>query len=298
MEERLIDKEDERLIRIKKKAEGTDAEDALTPDGEEAQDEEEILVTLPEGYDEDYDQSLVGLSPEDLQKELERRKKAEEEARVEYGQLVAAAKEQLARGNFEAAASLYEQAADYSFVDDEIIKELWTARTKNFSDISPFYDTNYAEEFSDYNEPAKTFIRDKIGAALTQERERLQKEEAELAPDVLEKQETRRQAFDNHRRYYKVRLLVFAGLMALFAIATVVSSTFIVRTLSSLPVILTGAFGGATLISFVGMLVFMLKYSGASKLCRMNGKLASTQDGARLEELREKLECLKLILED
>ncbi len=86
--------------------------------------------------------------------------------------------------------------------------------------------------------------------------------------------------------------------LALFAIATIVSSSYIVRTRSSVPLILTGVFGGLTLIAFVVTLVFLLKFTGASKLCRRNEKLSSAEDGARLEELRGKLECLKLILED
>ena len=119
-----------------------------------------------------------------------------------------------------------------------------------------------------------------------------------MAPQVMEKQEERRRAFEDNRKYYGVRLLVFVGMLVLFAIATIIASTFIVRTLKSTPVILTGVFGGLTLVSFIGMLVFMLKYSGASKLCRMNAKLSATEEGAHLVQVRKKLECLKLILED
>ena len=298
MEERLIDKEDERLIRIKKKAEGTDAEDALTPEGEEGAEDEEVLVTLPEDYDEDYDEDLVGLTPEELNKELERRKKAEEEARAEYEKLVESAKEELAGGDFDRAASLYGQAVCYPFADAPVIEGLWRARTKEFTETSPFYHEAYAEEFASYEDEIKKSLLVKMGDALKSEQEALKKEEAELAPQVLEKQEERRRAFDDNRKYYGVRLLVFVGMLVLFAIATIAASTFIVRTLKSTPVILTGVFGGLALVSFIGMLVLLLKYSGASKLCRMNAKLSATEEGEHLVQLRKKLECLKLVLED
>ena len=38
--------------------------------------------------------------------------------------------------------------------------------------------------------------------------------------------------------------------------------------------------------------------SVSSLLCKINEKLSSTEDGKRLEELREKLECLRLVLEN
>ena len=295
MEERLIDKEDERLIRIKKKAEGVDAEDALAQEGEEG---EEVLVTLPEDYDENYDEDLVGLTPTELKKELARRKKIEEEERAECEKLVSAAKEELADGNFERATGLFAQAACYPFADETVIEGLWTARTKNFTDTAAFYDMSNAEEFSAASAEAKKLVRDKMGTTLHSEREALKKEEEELAPAVLENQKTRRQAFQDNRKYYAVRLLAFVALFAAFALATIVSSTYIVRTLSMTPVILTAVFGGLTLVCFAVSLVFFLKFSAANKLCRMNNKLSSTEEGAHLVEIREKLECLELILED
>ena len=301
MEERLIDKEDERLIRIKKKAEGVDAEDALAPEGgenaENAESEEEVLVTLPEN-DEEYDEDLVGLTATELKRELERRKKAEEEAKAECGKLVAAAEEELANGNFEQATALYVQATYYSFADDEIHKGLWTARTKNFTDNSPFYDSENAEEFSTASDEVKLFVREKVALSLKKERAELEKEEAELAPQVLEKQESRRGAFADNRKYYSVRLLIFLGILVAFGIAAGVSGYFIVRTRTDVPLIMTCVFGGLALISFITALVFFVKFINAQKLCLVNEKLSSTEEGAHLVELRDKLECLKLILED
>lgn len=298
MEERIIDKDDERLIRIKKKAEGVDAEDATLPESEEESgEEEEILVTLPED-EEEYDEDLVGLTPSELAREKARREKAREEAKAECYKLVEAAEAELQNGVYDKAESLFGQAACYGFSDERIEIGLWTARTKNFTKTEPFYRADNAEEFSALSDGAKKFVLGKLKERLEKERAELKEEEAELAPEVLEKQETRRQAFADNRKYYVSRLLSALAVFAVFVTVTIVSATFIVRTLTNTPVILTGTFGGLALIAFVTALVFFLKFLGANKLCRTNDRLSSTEEGARLEELREKLECLKLVLED
>ncbi len=296
MEERIVDKDDERLIRIKKTKEGTDAEDALTEESAEENEDEEVLVTLPEG--DDYDEDLVGLTPSQLKKELERRKKAEEEARAECARLVEEAKKALALKEFEKADSFFSQATCYSFADDEVTEGLWEARTKDYADLSAFFVLENAEEFASCPDAAKAHVRQKAGEALTKERAETEAEIARISPAVLEKQEERRQAFSANRKYYAVVLLILVGVTAAFLIAAGVSASYIVKTLSSLPVVLTACFGGAALIAFVLDVVFLLKFSGANRLCRENEKLSSTQDGARLEELQTRLECLSLVLDD
>ena len=295
MEERLIEKDDERLIRIKKTAEGVDAEDALAEETE-SYEEEEVLVELPE--DEEYDEDLVGLTPTELKREQERRKKAEEEARAECEKLIKEGEETLSRGEFEKAQSLFSQADCYGFADERIGKGLWTARTKNFAETDSFYNPSFAEEFTALDDGSKKFILDHAGKKLLAEREEIEKEEKEISPEVLEKQETRRQAFAQNKKYYAVRLLIFLGVFAALAVGAGVSAYFIVRTLSSAPVIVTGVFGGLALVAFVCALVYFLKFLGANKLCRINENLSSTEEGTRLEELREKLDCLRLILDD
>ena len=43
MEERIVDKDDERLIRIRRTKDGVDAEDALADEGEEEQTEDVVF---------------------------------------------------------------------------------------------------------------------------------------------------------------------------------------------------------------------------------------------------------------
>lgn len=299
MEEKIIDKEDERLIRIKKKGREIDAEDATLSEGEESS-EEEIFLTLPEEGDEneEYDEDMVGLTPSEFAREKARRQKAEEAARIECGKILAEGEAALKEGAFERATTLFEQAACYGFDEERVATGLWTARTKNFATSDPFHKEENAEEFAALNEEIKNALLEKMKERLKKERTEFENEEKALAPDVLAKQETRRQAFVANRKYYAVRFLILAGILALFALASAASGFYIVRTLSATPVVLTGVFGGIAVISFVATLVLFLKFLGANKLCRANDRLSSTQDGARLAELRNKIECLNLVLGD
>ena len=293
MEERIVDKDDERLIRIKRTKDGVDAEDALAQEGEEEQSEE-VVFEIP---DEEFDEDLVGLTPSQLQRELERRRKAEEAEKTEYVKLLSAAEALAAEEKYAEAEPLYAQAACYPFADERAVTGLWTARTKNFTDFAPFYVAEYAEALSEADEKSKAFVREKA-ASLREERVRLADEERALAPSVLEKQEERRQAFAENRKYYLVRALALVGAMLLCIIACAVSANYIVRTQSIAPVVCTAVFGGVAFILFVAALVYLRKSSLAQRLCRMNEALSSTEDGAKLETLRGKIACLDCVFED
>jgi len=293
MEERMIDKDDERLIRLKRTAEGeTDAQDETAQDGDAAA-EEEVVVELPEG---EYDEDLVGLTPSQLQRELERRRKAEEEARAECEKLVTAAEELLLEKKYWDAEPLFAQAATYPFADGRIFKGLWTARTKDFTDFDTLLCREYAEEIASSDAEVKEFVLERC-RGLEAEREKAMREEAETAPAVLERQAKRRGAFLENRKFYAVRTLALFAATVLLLIGTAVSASFIVKTLSIAPVVLTGVFGGAAFAVLVCALVFLRKYVVAQRLYRANESLFSTEEGSKLEALRDKIVCLNLILD-
>lgn len=299
MEERMMD-DDPRLVKLKRTKEGeTDvteagAEDAQTPEGAPAEEtEEEVLFDVPE---EEYDEDLVGLTPTQLKQELERRKRLEEEARAECLKLAEEGERALAEGDFEKAESFFAQAAVYPVSEVRVEKGLWIARSKNFSDLAPFFVQEHAEEFARGEEEARAFVLEQVAPALEAEREQIKREEAEVAPPVLEGQAERRAAFRANKKYYAVRVCAMLGGVLLFLIALAVSASYITTTLSVLPVALTGAFGGVAFLFLCAMLVFVRRYVIASKLCLANEELASTEEGARLKVLRDKLYCLALIL--
>lgn len=295
MEERIIDKDDPKIIRLKRTEEGeTDAVDPLAEDDGERIEEELVFDASREEYDED----LVGLTPSQLEKELERRRKAEEEARAECGRLVEEAEEALAGGDYLKAESCFSQATCYSFADERILKGLWIARTKDFTDYEPFYVSAHAEEFSAMDKEAKEFVRERVGEKLSAEREEMRKAEEEIAPPIEKRQEERRAAFRENRRYYLVRIFVLLVCLAAAIVGAAVSAYYIVRTTGIAPVVLTAAFGAIAFGLLCGLLYLLRQFIIADRLCRANEDLASTDEGARLKSLRERIYCLNLVLDD
>ncbi len=293
MEERILDDDESRGIKIKRTAGGgTDAVDALA-EGEEAA-EEEICLDLP---DEEYDEDLVGLTPSQLKEELERREKLKREAHEESERLKISADEKLAEGKFADAELLYAQALVCEAENTAAAIGLWTARTRNFTDPEAIFMNNAAEELSE-DETSRALVVEKMGKPLHELRDAYAKEEAELAPGFEQKQQERREAFAANRRYYLLRFGVFFVLAVLFAVGIGVSASFILRTKSDVPTVLVGVFAGLTFVALVLSVIFARKLFVASRLYAANEKLASTETGARLEFLRGRLYALSLVFAD
>lgn len=289
MEERIVDDEDSRRIKIKRTQEGTDAVDELA-DGETA--EEEVFVDLPE---EEYDEDLVGLTPSQLKEELAKRAKAQREAREESERLAAEGEEKLSAEEYEAAELLFAQALVCDVWNDRAREGLWTARTQNFTNDEAFFRDGVAEELA-ADETARAFVLPHVEERLQTLRETYADEEKKIAPEIEAKQEERRAAFAANRKYYLVRFSAFFALAVLFVIGIAVSASFLLRTQSNVPVILIGVFGGLTFLSLVAAVVFARKLFVATRLCGANEKLASTESGARLEYLRERIHAIDLVL--
>ncbi len=293
MEERIID--NEREIKIKRKREGADYVDALAEDGAaEEIPEEELILELPEG--EEYDEDLVGLTPSQLKEELARREKAMREAREESKKLTAAGAEQLGAEAYGEAEDLFAQAVMYDPDNAEAGKGLWLARTKNFTDDEAFFQDTNAEELNAANEEVRAYVLEQAGERLRVDRETLRAECAPLKAEVEESRAYRRGYFSDHKKYYLVRFGAWLGLFALLVLGAGISASFIYSTRGILPVALTGGFGAAAALSLVFVVVFSRKLLVASRLCRENERPASTETGARLEYLEERLRCLDIIL--
>ena len=173
-------------------------------------------------------------------------------------------------------------------------KGLWTARTKNFTDAEAVFARGAAEELAG-SETARALVVEKIGETLKTLRASYAKEEAEIAPVFENEQAERREAFAANRRYYLIRFAAFLCAAVLFAIGIAVSGSFLLRTQGNLPVILMGVFGGLTLVAIAAAIVYARKLYVASSLYAANEKLSSTETGARVQFLRERLYALALV---
>ncbi|MDE6273580.1 MAG: hypothetical protein K2L87_00840 [Clostridiales bacterium] len=298
MEHRELDDEELRKIKVKRNVVGG-IEDAVEGDGEETEDSE-IVFDLPEelGENEEYDEDLVGLTPSQLKKELERREKAAEEAAKNCAKLLEEGDAAYKEGNLEEAETFYMQALLYDPDNVQVQNGLWICRTRNFSDDSVFYSEEMAEEFSTANAEVKAMVRERVGARLKKELEEAEREAQPLRETVTAGQAERRSAFAGNRKYYFIRTCIAAIIMLLMIVGIAVSAYFIVRTTTNVPVILTGVFGGLTFLSLVVTLVIGRKLLVAQRLCSENERTSSTEDGERLVELEETIASLRRYLED
>lgn len=288
MEERILDEDEGRGIRIKRTADGeTDAVEGT-------EGEEEVAFEFPEEYDE----TLAGMSQTQVEEELARREKAKQEALEAYQNLLAEGNSLLAEQKFPEAEAAFAQAIAYDAEGEEAVVGLFTAATKNLTDTERLYSTERAEDLERL-ETGRKFLREKFGETLRSEEKAYREEADTLIPAVREKQSVRREAFAANKKHYIIRTCTALFLVAAFAIATAIAADNILKTQDSVvPLVLTIVFGVLTFFSVTVLAVSGAKLVGANRLCKENEKLSSTKDGARLSELYRRLDVLDVIFEN
>lgn len=292
MEERIMD-EDE-LRGIKKRRDGEPDDESAA--GDEAEIEYEITEDAAlEGADGEYDEDLVGLTPTQLKEELERREKLREEAHAEALRYRAEGEAAVQREAYDEATGCFEQSLSIEY-DEEVEALYWWARTRGMTSSDVLFERETAREFAEASKPSKKLVLDAFGEELHNARAVLLEEAEPLREQVRAGQEARRAPFIANRNYYRLRFAICAVLTVLFAVGIGVSASFLLRTQSSLPTILMIVFGALTLVALCFFLYFSRKLIVASRLCRANEKLASTEEGERLEQLEDALACLDDVL--
>ena len=295
MEERIIDKDELRGVKRKRTGGEEDAVDELSTDADAA-DEGMPDYTLEFDEGDGYDEDLVGLTPSQLQEELERRERLREEAHAECVKYLASGEEKFAAGKFREAEKDFSSALEYEY-SEESEERLYAAMTDNYTDAQRLLIPDNAERFADAAESVRARVLDVFGDSLNEARQVAEAEAQPLRGVVSAAQEERRGPFAENKKYYLVRFLAVLAAFAVFAIGIAVSSSFLLRTQSSVPTILTITFGVLTFAAFVVLIFFARKLLVAARLCRDNERLSSTEEGAQLEELEERLACLALVLD-
>ncbi len=289
MEERMID--NEREIKIKRKRGGIDAQDALAEDTDEADEAEEFVLDLPDG---EYDEDLVGLTPAQLQEKLARREKEKQIAKEAQENLMREGAEKLAAKEYAEAEIFYSQALVYG-ENSEAARCLWRARTKDFTETDAFYVSENASEFAAASQEVRAYVLEQSGEQLKREREEYRKEAEPLGVQVKAAIEERRGPFLANKAYYSLRFRICLGAFVLSLIWIIASVSTVYSTEGMLSVYLAIAGGVLALVCLGLTVIFSRKLFMAKRLCEENEKLSSTEEGARLEFLNGRLECLKMI---
>ena len=294
MEERIMDRENERKIKVKKTVAGGIAD--AVEEGLSEGVEEEVTFELPDV--DEMNEDLIGLSAEQMRELQKKREEAEREAIKERDKMLAEGERLFKLAAYQDAEPFFAQALLYDPDNIRANEALWICRTEDFSKMDAFYDMKCASAIAESSDKTKEFVRRRAGGQLAADRRAYEEEAAPLKERVTEAQSVRRAAFERNRKYYLIRFSVFMALIVLFLVAAIVSANFIVRTTTNLPVILAAVFGGVSLLAFLIAIFFARKLIVAQRYCHENKKLSSTEDGARLEFLLKRLKCLALILDD
>lgn len=288
MEEKIIDEEIGRKIRIKKTLDGEmDVVDELAETEELVEGEEEYTFEMPEYLEDDED--LVGLSPEEAMA-LRKKKQAEAEAkRAEYERLLVEGEALLAEGSYRSAELKFEKALMLDDVATEATVGYWRAKTENFASPDALMDEYVEEGYDsleyDLGHKAVEQIRMNYGKQFRRRYDELVEEETPLRAEVEEAQARRRAVLKPRRTKCAIGFLVSAVPFLASLILTIVFglSNFTVKDDSYiLPTIIAGA---VAFVSFIVFGVFTNKYINACRIYRTNERLSSTDEGARLEEL-------------
>ena len=292
MEERIIDDEYGRGVRLKKTKDGyvdvTDAE--LETENSEAEGEEAVFE-FPTFDTDEYDEDLVGLTPEEAAARLKQREEEAAKRKADYERCCKEGDELLATGSFRAAELKFEKALALDEEASEASLGYWRAKTSNFADpdvlISEYAKAGVESLENDLGEKATQEMKKEYKGVFEKRVEELSEEEAPLAESVEEKQAARRVVLKERVKRSTIGFLVGLIPTAVMLVLTIVFgfSNFTTRENTFvLPTILCGA---GFLIFFIVFIALANKWINDLRMRSANERLSSTADGARLVDIRE-----------
>ena len=301
MEERIIDDEYGRGVRLRKTKDGfVDVTDELT-DGETEEAGEEIAFEFPtlETYDQD-DEDLVDLSPEEA--ERVRKEKAEAAARrqAEYERICKQGEQLLASGSYHAAELEYEKALQLDDEATEASVGYWRAKTADFTDpdvlAAEYVDAGIESLEYDLGYKATDIIKQTYRPAFEKRIQELTEEETPLQAAFEEKQEARREILSARKLRWGVAFILctIPALAAIIATVVVGLKNFgAPDTRYLIPTIILGVVAVAL---FVAFMIVTNKFINAGRMYRKNERYSSTAEGLRLLEIRDYKELYEALL--
>ena len=305
MEERLVDDEYGRGIRLKKTADGyVDVTDELAEELQETdgvEETEETAFEFPVLDTDEDDEDLVGLSPEEAEKL--RRQKAEAAAlrRAEYDEVCKEGEKLLDEGSFHAAELKFEKALGLDRMATEASVGYWRAKTENFANpdalVGEYADASIESLEYDLGMDAVEVIKKEYKEQLQKRYNELAEEEKPLAEEVSAAQERRREIISAR---LKKRTLVFFAIFLPMVAALVLGITFAMKIFTpdgEKFVTLTIVFGSVFFLLFLAFIVATNKWINAFRMRSANERLEETTDGARLVEIRDYMTIYACLLD-
>lgn len=294
MEERIIDDEYGRGVRLKKTKDGyVDVTDELAQNAEHEEYEEtdEVSFEFPVLEVDEDDEDLVGLSPEEA---LALKKRKEEEAaqrKADYEKACQEGDKLLAAGSFKGAEIEFEKALA---LDDEAMEAsvgYWRAKTADFTEpdvlIEEYADAGIESLEYDLGARAVDKIKADYQEVFKARFAQLEEEEKPLAKVVEEKQASRRAVISERIKRSTLGFCASAIPMLALLTLTIIIGLKNFTTLDDsylLPTILLAA---AFSISFIVFMVLTNKWINDFRIRRANERLQSTEEGKQLVRIRD-----------
>lgn len=305
MEERIIDDEYGRGIRLKKTKDGyVDVTDELaeeTPETEEAEYEEEVAFEFPMMDTDEDDEDLVGLSPEEAMALRQQKLEAVARRKEEYERTCKEGEDLLASGSFHAAELKYEKALSLDEEATEASVGYWRAKTSDFAEpdvlIKEYVEAGIESLEYDLGYAAADSIKRKYHSVFEKRRAELEAEEKPLEESVEAKQEKRRGYLKDRVKNAGLVFGVSAVPMLVSLILTIVFGLKNFSTPDSRYIIPTAICGGVFAVFLIVFLVLTNRFINACRMYRVNERLSSTEEGQRLQEIREYKELYERLLE-
>ncbi len=290
MEERIIDDEYGRGIRLKKTADGyVDVTDELVAETADEEPVDEVSFAFPMMDGED-DEDLVSLSPEEA---LALRKKKEEAAakrKADYAQACADGEDLLASGNFAAAEKKFEQALQLDEVATLASIGYWRAKTDDFANpdalISEYAKANLENMEYDLGVEATDTIRRDYKGVFEARLAQLKEEEKPLLADIEEKKLRRRTVLSKRLR---TNIIVFTALFVPTLTALILTAVFgfkIPTTREDTFVLPTIILGSASFVMLIVTLFSLKKLLNAVRMYSKNERLSASDEGKRVLTIR------------
>ncbi len=285
-EERIIDDEYGRGVRLRKTKEGyVDVTDELAEEPTE-EAEEEISFAFPM---EEDDEDLVGLTPEEA--EALRRQKAEaaERRRAEYEEAVAKGNELLQNQDFEEAEKTFERALNLDELATDASVGYWRAKTANFTNpdalIEEYVDAGIESLEYDLGYEATEIIKKEHRDVFQKRYDELTEKITPLQEKVTGKQEHRRDVLTARRKKHLIAFIAAALPFALFTALAIIFGlkNFSTRGDTYIPV--TIVFAVLAVASFVAFAICSNKLLNTVRIFKRNERLTSTEEGEELTEL-------------
>lgn len=290
MEERMIDDEFGRGVRLKKTENGyvdvTDEE--LENDDENA---EEALFEFPVFDDSADDEELATLTPEEA---IALKKRREEEAAArknEYERLCAEGDELLAVGSFHTAELKFEKAL---LLDEEAVEAsvgYWRAKTADFADpdvlVEEYADASIESLEFDLGYKATDILRERYQKVFRRRIVELEQEEAPLVEQIEQKQIKRRAVIKERIKHSAIVTAIAAIPTMTLLILTIVFGLKIASVADDRYILPTIILGSVFFVTFIVFVLIANKLINNLRIYRKNERLSASDDGRRLMEIRD-----------